>query len=193
MKVGKWAALECALLLLASAALSFVRIRLWDNGGEVTLFSLLPLIVVARRQGTHAGLLCSLGYGLIRLFAQRSVLSPLGFWPALGAAALGFILCDTAVGFSSVRTARRHASARDFAFSMGMAFLARCVLKFPALLIEAGASEVTLAQKPLSWALMQEATGMLPEALITILAALLLNQWTRLMDRQGLLIDASAI
>ncbi len=193
MKAGKSTALECTLALLTAAALSFVRVRLWPNGGEVTLFSLLPLIVISRRQGTHAGLLCSLCYGLIRLFAERSALAPLGFWAALGVAALGYIFSCTAIGFSSVRTARRHASARDFALSMGIAFGARCLLAYPALLIRAGDTMGVFSAKALSWALGQEATGMLPEAVLTIIAALLLNEWTRLMDRQGLLIDASAI
>jgi thiamine transporter len=67
---------ECALLIAASVMLSFIKMYEAPLGGSVTLFSMVPLMLVSLRHGLGWGLGSSFIYGIIELLLGASVISP---------------------------------------------------------------------------------------------------------------------
>ena len=87
---------ESALMLAFAAVLSVIKLIDMPYGGSVTLFSMLPLIIIAYRHGTKWGLLTGLTYGLIQLLLG---LDNLSYATSFGAA-VAIILFDYLIAFT---------------------------------------------------------------------------------------------
>ena len=57
-----------AIMLALSIVLALVRIKPVPWGGSITLFSMLPVVLVSIIYGVRPGLLCSLGFALFQLW-----------------------------------------------------------------------------------------------------------------------------
>ncbi len=86
---------ESALLLAIAAVLSVIKLVDMPYGGSVTLLSMLPVILIAYRYGTHWGLLTGFTYGLIQLLLG---LDNLSYATSFGAA-VSIILFDYLIAF----------------------------------------------------------------------------------------------
>ncbi len=62
-----------AIMLALSVALSFARIKPVPWGGSITLFSMLPVVLVSILYGLRPGLVCSLGFSLFQLWQGISM------------------------------------------------------------------------------------------------------------------------
>ena len=94
---------ECAIMVSLATVLSFVKIYDAPLGGSVTLLSMLPIIVLAFRWGTLAGVGSAFVYSIIQLILS---LGTIAYVPTakgiVGAIFLDYILPFTLLGFAGV-------------------------------------------------------------------------------------------
>ena len=114
-----------ALMIALSVVLSFFRFE-FLYGGSITIFSMVPLVLVAQMYGVPWGLLTGMVYGLIQMVLG---LKNFGYVTGLSAYAMVFffdyIIAFGAIGFSGVT---RRIKNRAVAASLGS--IIGCFLRF---------------------------------------------------------------
>ena len=92
---------EGALMIAMATVLSMIQIFQMPFGGGVTLFSMLPLVVMSFRHGTKWGLLTAFVHSVLQLMMG---FSNVGYCPTLlsqiGCILLDYILAFTALGLA---------------------------------------------------------------------------------------------
>ena len=92
---------EGALMIAMATVLSMIQIFQMPFGGGVTLFSMLPLVVMSFRHGTKWGLLTAFVHSVLQLMMG---FSNVGYCPTLisqiGCILLDYILAYTALGLA---------------------------------------------------------------------------------------------
>ena len=94
---------ECALMIALGTVLANIKIYSLPNGGSITLFSMLPFIMISFRHGIKWGLFTGFVNSLLQML--------LGFYapPAPGLLPLvGMILLDYVLAFTLLHAARDH-------------------------------------------------------------------------------------
>lgn len=86
---------ECAMMLALSIALSFVKLYELPWGGSVTLFSMLPVMLVSVRHGLKWGFATSFLFSVFQLISGN----PFG-WGLTPAMLVGSIFLDYIVAFT---------------------------------------------------------------------------------------------
>ena len=88
----------CALLTAMSMALSYVTLFRMPQGGSITLFSMVPIVLAGYFYGTRRGLMVGAAVGLLNLLFGPYVIHPvqmlLDYPIAVGALAIGAPLRD---------------------------------------------------------------------------------------------------
>lgn len=94
---------ETALMLAVATVLSFVKLLDLPYGGSITLFSALPILLVAYRHGAGWGLLTGLLHGVIQLLLGSSTLSyATSAWAAVAIILLDYLLAFAVLGLGGV-------------------------------------------------------------------------------------------
>jgi thiamine transporter len=86
---------ECAMMIAMSTVLSFVKIFNLPQGGSVTLFSMLPLVLVSYRHGLKWGVLTAFAHSLLQMLIE--------FYPPPAASVPAFVavvLLDYVLAFT---------------------------------------------------------------------------------------------
>jgi thiamine transporter len=68
-----------ALCIALATVLSQIRLYRMPQGGSVTAFSMLPIVLVGYWYGTRAGMAAGAAYGLLRLLLGAAVVHPIQF------------------------------------------------------------------------------------------------------------------
>ena len=89
---------ESAIMLALGTALSLVMFAPWPAGGSITVFSMLPVLIIAYRYGMKWGFLVGGIYGLIQMVLGLSALS----YATNALAAICIILFDYIVAFGAL-------------------------------------------------------------------------------------------
>lgn len=172
------ALVESALLVAIGFVLSYLKFYDLPNGGSVTLLSMLPIMLIGLRRGTYWGLLAGLVYAALQ-FVQSPAVSP--------ADGLGtFFLClllDYAVAFGVLGLSGLF---KGWKGSMIWASVICISLRFAAhtaasLTVWKDYLDVSEGGTALWAAITYNSTYMLPELLITTLAAVSL--WYFKLDK----------
>ena len=186
MKIKTRTLVECAVMIACANVLSFIKLKLWALGGGVTLVSMLPLVIIARRHGTKVGLIAAFAHGVIQmLFGLDNVQYATGFFMAVGIIALDYIVAYGAIGLSGVNSERTtHASNGQIILGVCLSFMLRLLCHFiSGWWIWEALWPNELAWAAPVWSLAYNASYMIPEIILTCIAACLLNKSTRLLDR----------
>jgi thiamine transporter len=169
---------ECALMIALGTVLGQIKIFEMPYGGSVTLLSMLPFVMVSFRHGVKWGMATGFVDSLLQML--------LGFYmPPAGTvlAVVGMVLLDYVLAFSVLGLAS--ALARPFknrTLAVGMGTAGVCVLRFLCSFLS-GALLWGSYQSYYDWAnglsvwtysLVYNASYMLPELLLTTVAAVLL-------------------
>ena len=165
---------ESGLMLALTTILSIFAIAKLPYGGEITLASMLPMIIIAYRYGFSWGVLTGLTYGVIQMLLGLNNLS----YATSAVAVVAIIVLDYLLAFSSVSVAavyRRMTSQRS---ALAAAALTVCALRYLFHVISgctvwAGLSIPTA--DALIYSLIYNATYMLPETIVTCVAAVFLG------------------
>lgn len=162
---------EAALLVAIATVLSMIKIAELPYGGSITLASMLPIVLIAYRNGPAWGLCSGLVYGLIQQLLGLKNLSYFTAWYSI----LAIILLDYLVAFAVMglggvfrKTFRRQSSALMVGSLLG------CFLRYLCHVISgatvwAGLSIPT--QAALGYSFVYNATYMLPETIILVIIA----------------------
>ena len=163
---------ECALMIAVGTVLSNIRIFTMPNGGSVTLLSMLPFVLVSFRHGVKWGLFTGFVNSLLQML--------LGFWAPpvptflyfLGEVLLDYVLAFMALGLAELFARPFSNRAVGIAVGTFMAGFLRFMCSFLSGVLVWGNLNEGLS----AWvySLTYNASYMLPETLITLVAALLI-------------------
>lgn len=168
---------ESAVMLAVATLLSVLSFQgPWALGGSITICSMLPLVFIAQRYGTKWGVFTAFVYSLLQLLLGVSnVYYATNFIMAVGIILLDYILPFTAIGFSAAFN--KSISNRRAAIAVGIlvTFLVRFLCHFLSgwIIWEVMWPNELGWAAPL-WSFAYNGSYMLPEIIITEIAAFLL-------------------
>ena len=172
---------ECAIMVGLAAVLSELKITWMPFGGSLTLFSMIPIIIIALRHGPIWGLSTAFVYSTTQFMFDSSKLSG---WGIAGAKA--FILCtlfDYIVAFTVLGLAGFFKPAFDETQERGkkvavasIATLAVCILRylshvFVGAILWYELFKESITEGAWAYSIGYNFTYMLPETIITLIAA----------------------
>ena len=170
---------EGGIMLALATALSFIRIVQFPWGGEVTLMSMLPIMIFAIRHGAAKGGVVSFLFSLIR-FGQGILIDGLFAWgltPGLLIACimLDYILAFTVVGIAGIFG---KTSLPRIISGISLAVLLRFVLHvFSGVFVFSAAGEIWEGlniENPWLYSMLYNGLFLVPELVITLVGAIVL-------------------
>lgn len=183
MKISKTRTLvECAIMIALATVLSLIKIIDLPYGGSVTAASMLPIILVAYRHGTGAGLASGLVYGIIQQLLGLNTLSYVTTWQSVIAVVmLDYILAFLVIGLGGIF--RKAISDQAASLVTGSIFV--CLLRYICHVISgatvwAGLSIPTTGA--VVYSLAYNATYMIPETLVLVVVG---YYFSSLIDFRG--------
>ena len=165
---------ETGLMLALAVILSIIKIAELPYGGSITLASMLPMIIIAYRYGFAWGALAGVVYGLIQMILGMNNVS----YATSVIAAIAIILLDYLFAFTSTCLGGLFRNIKNQSSAFGVGALLVCVVRYAFHVISgctvwAGLSIPT--GDAFFYSLIYNATYMLPETIITVIAALYLG------------------
>lgn len=174
---------ESAMMIAVAALLSMAKLVEMPYGGSVTMASMLPLVIIAYRHGTGWGLLTGLAYGAVQ-FALGT--KNIGGLPAKDFASVAtliaadYLLAFAVLGFGGVfrKLFKRQATA----LALGSVLVA--ILRYLCHVLAGWTvwAQFDLSKAGLIYSLSYNATYMIPELLILVVAAVFLGN---ILDFRG--------
>lgn len=162
---------ECAILISLSTVLSILRIAELPYGGSITLASMLPLVILAYRNGTGWGLGAGLVYGVIQqLLGLKNLSYFTTFQSVIAIILLDYLVAFTVIGLAGLF---RHRMKRQNAALVTGGALA-CLLRYFCHVISGATVWVGLSiptGAALGYSLLYNATYMIPETIVLLVAA----------------------
>lgn len=167
---------ESAMMIAIATLLSMAKLIDMPYGGSVTMASMLPLVILAYRYGVGWGVLSGLVYGAIQ-FALGT--ENIGYLPAKSFAYVtvmiltDYLLAFAALGFGGIfrKTSKRQATA----LALGAVLVS--VLRYAFHVIGGWTvwASFDLSKSGLIYSVSYNATYMIPEMLILVVAAIFLG------------------
>lgn len=167
---------ESAMMIAVATLLSMAKLLEMPYGGSVTMASMLPLVIVAYRHGTGWGLLTGFAYGAVQLALGTK---NIGYLPTKNFASVAtlvvadYLAAFAALGFGGVF--RRVCKKQATALALGSVLVA--VLRYVCHVVSGWTvwAQFDLTEAGLHYSLSYNATYMLPEMLILVVAAVFLG------------------
>lgn len=161
---------ESAIMIALATILSLVKVIDMPYGGSVTFASMLPLIIIAYRYGFSWGALTGIVYGLVQMLFGLNNLS----YATSFAAAIAIIFLDYLLAFASTSLGALFRKMQNAPAAFGYGALTACAVRYIFHVISgctvwAGVS--IPSSDGLVYSLAYNATYMLPETIITVIAA----------------------
>lgn len=183
---------EGALMIALATVLSFIPFIELPHGGSITIVSMLPIVIMSLRRGAKWGVFTAFVHSLIQLLLG---LKNLSYCQTPGAIA-GCILLDYVLAFTVLGLACWFAKPfKNKVLGAGAATLAVCLLRYICSFLSGyvvwkdygyafewmtefgwGQAIANMGENALCWlySAVYNATYMLPEAALTVVAAVLL-------------------
>lgn len=167
---------ESAMMIALATLLSMAKLLEMPYGGSVTMASMLPLVIVAYRYGTKWGLLTGFAFGAVQ-FALGT--KNIGYLPVKNFASVAtliiadYLLAFAVLGFGGIF--RKPCKNQATALIFGSVLVA--ILRYVCHVISGWTvwAQFDLTKAGLLYSLSYNATYMLPEMLILVVAALFLG------------------
>ena len=162
---------ESAIMIALATVLSLLKLADLPYGGSVTLASMLPIALIAYRNGLGWGLGSGLAYGVLQqLLGLKTLTYVTGAGSVIAVILLDYIIAFTVMGLAGIF--RRTPMPQAASLTVGVVF--SCVLRYICHVISgatvwAGLSIPTTAV--LAYSLAYNATYMIPETIVIALAA----------------------
>ena len=164
---------ESGIMMALATILSIFKLVELPYGGSITFAAMLPIIIIAYRYGFRWGLLSGATYGLIQMLLGMKNLS----YATSAAAVIAIILLDYMLAFAATSLGGLFRKMKEPAAALGVSALVVCAVRFLFHVISgctvwAGLSIPTT--DALLYSLVYNVTYMLPETIITVMAAVYL-------------------
>ena len=92
---------ECALMIALGTVLANIKIYSLPNGGSITLFSMLPFIMISFRHGVKWGLFTGFVNSLLQMLLGFYAPPAPGLLPLVGMILLDYVLAFTLLGLAA--------------------------------------------------------------------------------------------
>ena len=175
---------ESALMIALSTVLSMIQIPLMPHGGSITLFSMVPILVMSYRHGAKWGIMTAFVNSLIQLVQGLGNLAYCQTLTAqVGCVLLDYLLAFTVLGFACLIAK----PFRSRTVGVGVSAFVVCLLRFLCSFLSGVLVWGNLNEGLNAWtySLVYNASYMLPETLLTVVAAVLLIKVApQIFDRQ---------
>lgn len=163
---------ECALMIALGTILANIKIYELPNGGSITLFSMVPFILVSFRHGVKWGLFTGFVNSLLQMLLGFYAPPAPGLLPLVGMILLDYVLAFTFLGLACV-------FAKPFKnklVGVAVGSAAVCVLRFLCSFLSGVLIWGNLSDGLPAWvySLTYNGSYMLPEAILTTVAVVLL-------------------
>lgn len=166
---------ESAIMVALASVLSEIQIVNMPFGGTVTAFSMLPIIIIAYRYGTRWGLFTGGVYGLFQmLLGMQNLRYGVSFWSVAAIILFDYLVAFSVLGLGGIF--RKTIKNQGIALSAGA--LLASLLRYACHFISGWAVWSVWAPEgtpPWLYSLGYNATYMVPEAIITVVGALLVS------------------
>jgi len=164
---------ETAIMLALATGLSLLPLYKAPFGGSVTLASMLPVITIAYRYGMKWGILSGMTYGILQLVTGLEAVKGVSFGSFVGSLLLDYLL---AFGMYALGATFRKMKSQKIGLSLGvfMAGVARFVCHFISGVLIWG-MYAPEGMTPAHYSLAYNGGYILPETVITLVAAVLLS------------------
>ena len=167
---------ESAMMIAVATLLSMAKLLEMPYGGSVTMASMLPLVIIAYRHGTGWGLLTGFAFGAVQLALGTK---NIGYLPTKNFASVAtlvvadYLAAFAALGFGGVF--RRICKKQSTALALGAVLVS--VLRYACHVVSGWTvwAQFDLTEAGLHYSLSYNATYMLPEMLILVVAAVFLG------------------
>lgn len=162
---------ESALMIALATVLSLLKLADLPYGGSITFASMLPIALISYRNGLGWGLGSGLAYGVLQqLLGLKTLTYVTGAPSVIAVIVLDYLLAFTVIGLAGMF--RRAVPKQSTALSLGV--FVTCVLRYACHVVSgatvwAGLSIPTTAA--LGYSFIYNATYMVPETIVTVLAA----------------------
>ena len=163
---------ECALMIALGTILANIKIYELPNGGSITLFSMVPFILVSFRHGVKWGLFTGFVNSLLQMLLGFYAPPTPGLLPLVGMILLDYVLAFSFLGLACV-------FAKPFKnklVGVAVGSAAVCVLRFLCSFLSGVLIWGNLSDGLPAWiySLTYNGSYMLPEGIMTTIAVVLL-------------------
>ena len=165
------ALVESAILIAIATVLSLIKIVDLPYGGSVTVASMLPIVIISYRHGLGMGLTSGVIYGVIQQLLGLNTLSYVTGWQSVVAVVvLDYVVAFAVLGLGGLFRSR----VKDQAKSLVLGALFVCLLRYACHVVSGATVWAGLSipdKAALLYSFAYNATYMLPETLVTVIAA----------------------
>ena len=165
---------ECALMIALGTVLANIKIYELANGGSVTLFSMVPFILVSFRHGVKWGLFTGFVNSLLQMLLGFYAPPAPGLLPLVGMILLDYVLAFTLLGLACVFA--KPFKNRLVGVAVGSAVV--CLIRFLCSFLSGVLIWGNLNEGLPAWtySLTYNGSYMLPETILTVAAVVLLHK-----------------
>ena len=165
---------ECALMIALGTVLANIKIYELANGGSVTLFSMVPFILVSFRHGAKWGLFTGFVNSLLQMLLGFYAPPAPGLLPLFGMIMLDYVLAFSLLGLACVFA--KPFKNRLLGVAVGSAVV--CLIRFLCSFLSGVLIWGNLSDGLPAWtySLGYNASYMLPETVLTVVAVVLLHK-----------------
>ena len=165
---------ECALMIALGTVLANIKIFELPNGGAVTLFSMVPFILVSFRHGAKWGLFTGFVNSLLQMLLGFYAPPAPGLLPLFGMIMLDYVLAFPLLGLACVFA--KPFKNRLLGVAVGSAVV--CLIRFLCSFLSGVLIWDNLSDGLPAWtySLGYDASYMLPETVLTVVAVVLLHK-----------------
>ena len=165
---------ECALMIALGTVLANIKIYELANGGSVTLFSMVPFILVSFRHGVKWGLFTGFVNSLLQMLLGFYAPPAPGLLPLVGMILLDYVLAFTLLGLACVFA--KPFKNRLLGVAVGTAIV--CLIRFLCSFLSGVLIWGNLNEGLPEWvySLTYNGSYMLPETILSVVAVVLLHK-----------------
>lgn len=163
---------ECALMIALGTVLANIKIYELPNGGSVTLFSMLPFVLISFRHGVKWGLFTGFVNSLLQMLLGFYAPPAPGLLPLVGMILLDYVLAFTLLGLADAFT--KPFANRMVGVAVGTA--AVCLIRYLCSFLSGVLIWGNLSEGLPAWvySLGYNGSYMIPETILTTVAAVLI-------------------
>ena len=161
---------ECAMLVAIASVLSMIKLVDLPYGGSVTIASMLPIVIISYRHGLLWGLGSGLGYGVIQQLLGLNTLS----YFTTPQSIIAIILLDYIVAFAVIGLAGAFRGMKSQSTALVCGSVLASVLRYICHVISGATVWAGLSipsQAALAYSFAYNATYMIPETIVLVVAA----------------------